>query len=134
MKKLIILTFGLIIMGFSACKKVTEQYYTTPNQTIFYDINSSSWTSSNANFTYKATLNFLQGDSYLNTYDGILVYISYDGGTNFISVPQTYNGLAYSFSVNNNKVLLEVQSSDYNTAIANPGAMFVKIVLIPSAE
>jgi len=134
MKKLIIVILGFIVIGFSSCKKVIEQYYTTPNQTIFYNINASNWTSSNANFTYKTTLSFLQSDSYLNTYDGILVYISYDGGTNFIAIPQTYNGLAYSFSVNNNKVVLEVQSSDYNTAIANPGSMFVKVVLIPSVE
>ena len=134
MKKLIILFAGLLILGASSCRKVTEQYYTVPNKTIFYSVNASSWTTADAGFTYSASLSFLQGDSYVNTYDGLLVYVSYDNGINYISVPQTYNGLSYSYSASNSKVVLEVQSSDFNQVIQNPGVLSVKIVMIPSEK
>ncbi|TKB95165.1 hypothetical protein [Pedobacter cryophilus] len=134
MKKLMILFAGLLILGVSSCRKVTEQYYTVPNKTIFYSVNASSWTTTDGGFTYSASLSFLQGDSYVNTYDGLLVYVSYDNGNNYISVPQTYNGLAYSYSASNSKVVLEVQSSDFNQVIQNPGVLSVKVVMIPSEE
>ena len=132
MKKLLFIFMGIVLFGAGSCTKVTEEYYTTPNQTIFYSINASNWKTSDAGKTYVSSLSFLQGDNYVNTYDGILVYVSYDGGTTYIAVPQTYNGLAYSFSATNNKVMLEVQSSDYIQSIQNPGTLSVKVVLIPS--
>jgi hypothetical protein len=132
MKKLTIIILGFMILGVSACKKITQEYYTTPNQTIFYNVTASNWTTADTGKTYLASFSFLQNDIYLNKYDGLLVYISYDGGTTYISVPQTYNGLAYSFSATNSKVVIEVQSSDYVQAIQNPGTLSVKIVMIPS--
>ncbi len=134
MKKILFIFLGVMILGVSSCKKVTEQYYTTPNQTIFYSINSSSWKTADAGKTHAATLSFLKSDIYLNTYDGLLVYVSYDEGVTYISVPQTYNGLAYSYSATSSKVVLEVQSSDYIQTIQNPGSLSVKIVLIPSLK
>jgi hypothetical protein len=131
MKKLTIIILGFMILGVSACKKITQEYY-TPNQTIFYNVTASNWTTADTGKTYLASFSFLQNDIYLNKYDGLLVYISYDGGTTYISVPQTYNGLAYSFSATNSKVVIEVQSSDYVQAIQNPGTLSVKIVMIPS--
>lgn len=132
MKRILFLFLGLSILGVSACRKVTEQYYTTPNQTVYYSVNSNSWSTTDGGYTYAASLSFLQGDNYINDYDGVLVYISYDGGTTYISVPQTYNGLSYSFSATNAKVILEVQSANYDQVIANPGDLSVKLVLIPS--
>ncbi len=132
MKKLLFLFLGLSILGVSACRKVTEQYYTTPNQTVYYSVSNSSWTTADGGFTYAASLSFQQGDTYQNKYDGVLVYVSYDNGTTYIAVPQTYNGLTYSFSATNQKVIIEVQSSDFNSKISNPGALSVKLVLIPS--
>ncbi|MDA9555641.1 hypothetical protein N9R54_05330 [Pelobium sp.] len=134
MKKLLFLFLGLSILGVSACRKVTEQYYTVPNKTIYYSVTNTSWTSTDGGYTYAASLSFQTGDNYINDYDGLLVYVSYDSGKTYISVPQTYNGLAYSYSATNNKVILEVQSSDYNQVINNPGSLTVKIVLIPSAQ
>jgi hypothetical protein len=134
MKKLLFLFLGLSVLGVSACRKATQQYYTTPNQTVYYSVSNSSWTTKDGGYTYGASLSFVQGDIYQNKYDGVLVYVSYDNGTTYISVPQTYNGLSYSYSATNQKVILEVQSSNFNQIISNPGVLTVKLVLIPSKE
>lgn len=133
MKKILFLFLGLSILGVSACRKeyITN---TVPNQTIFYTLNNTSWTLSSSGKTYMASLSFAAADIYLNKYDGLLLYISYDAGVTYISVPQTYNGLSYSYSVDNNKVYIEVQNSDGSVGVSNPGNMTAKVVLIPSKQ
>ncbi len=133
MKKLAILILGIMVLGVSACRKVTEQYYTTPNQTVFYDLNASSWSTTNGGRTYSANLSFFQGDIYQNEFDGILVYISF-GDNVYEPVPQTYDGIAYGYTVNNQKITLEIQNSDGTGTITPPGSIRAKVVFIPSQK
>ncbi|MFC5284633.1 hypothetical protein [Pedobacter alpinus] len=133
MKKLSILILGMMILGVSGCRKVTEQYFTTPNQTVFYDLNASSWTTNNAGRTYSANLSFFLEDIYRNDFDGILVYVSF-GDNVYEPVPQTYDGIAYGYTVNNQRITLEIQNSDGSGTITPPGTMRAKVVFIPSQE
>lgn len=133
MRKLAILIIGIMVLGVSACQKVTEQYYTVPNQTVFYDLNSSSFTTQNNGRTYSARLNFLQGDIYQNDFDGVLVYISF-GNNIYEPVPQTYDGIAYSYTVNNQGITLDIQNSDGLGTITPPGSIKAKVVFIASQQ
>ncbi len=134
MKKISILVLGLVIMTSFACKKVTQEYYTTPNQTVYYDLNASSFTTGDNGRTYKAGLSFQQGDIYQNDYDGVLVYISFDDNKTYEPVPQTFDGIAYGYIVTNQKVTLVLQSSDGINPINPPGNMKAKVVFIASQE
>lgn len=133
MKKLILLFLGLAILAVSSCKKITEEYYTVPNQTILTSLSANSWATSDAGFTYSASINFVANDIYQNKADGILVYISFGNGV-YEPVPQTYDGIAYSYTARQDRVVLEIQSSDAKVKINPPGPLSVKIVLIPSKE
>ena len=134
MKKLMLLFACLIVLGTSACRKVTENYYTTPNQTIFIDRTNDSWSTADGGLTWQTTLPFFEDDIYLNDFDGLFVYFSYDGGTTYNSLPQVYNGLTYSFSATNSDIQIEVQDAIKAKVISNPGAMLIKVVMVPSEE
>lgn len=140
MKKISLLIVGLMILGVSACRKVTNEYYTTPNQTIYTPLTASSWVKSTVggNETYSADIKFVNTDIYENGFDGVLVYLSYDNNANNTSntwepIPQTYEGLSYSYIVTQQKITIQVQpSSGTGTFSQAPGAVNVKIVMIPS--
>lgn len=140
MKKFSILILGLMILGVSACRKVTNEYYTTPNQTIYTTLTADSWvrsTNNNGDETYSADVKFYDTDIYQNGFDGVLVYLSFDGKTNdvdntFEPIPQTYDGFAYSYIVTQQKITIQVQNSTGIGGFGAPGAVKVKIVMIPS--
>lgn len=137
MKKLTFIILGLLILGVSSCRKVTNEYYTVTNQTIFYNIPTNNWILNNNGTSYSATLTFADNDKYVNTYDGLLVYLSYDNGENYISIPQTYNGISYSFSVNNQKITIEGQNSDGSVISPSSNvnmAATVKVIQVISEE
>jgi len=132
-KKIIFLFLGLAVPGISSYKKITEEYYTVPNQTILTSLSANSWTTSDLGLTCSASINFVANDVYQNKTDGILVYISFGNGV-YEPMPQTYDGIAYSYTARRDRVVLEIQSSDAKVKITPPGPLNVKIVLIPSKE
>lgn len=143
MKKLSILILGFMILGVSACRKVTNEYYTTPNQTIYVNVSASDWvksTNNNGDETYSADIPFTNTDLYQNGFDGVLVYLSFDGNANntnntYEPIPQTYEGLAYSYFVTQQKITIQIQNSTGTGTFTNaPGAVKAKIVMIPSEE
>jgi hypothetical protein len=73
MKKLLILFLGLSVLGVSACRKVVNEYYDTPNQTVYYTINANTWVTSDGGKTYTANFTFQNTDIYVNSSDGVLV-------------------------------------------------------------
>ncbi|HEX7366460.1 MAG TPA: hypothetical protein VF273_05150 [Pelobium sp.] len=143
MKKFSILILGLVILGVSACRKVTNEYYTTPNQTIYVNINAADWvrsTNTNGDETYSANIPFTNTDVYQNGFDGVLVYLSFDGNTDntkntFEPIPQTYDGLSYSYFVTQQKITVQVQNSTGIGGFSNPpGAVKAKVVMIVSEQ
>jgi hypothetical protein len=133
MKKLLILFLGLSILGVSGCRKVVNEYYDTPNKTVYYTINANTWVTSDGGKTYTANLTFQNTDIYVNTSDGVLVYISFANGV-YEPVPQTYFGISYSYEVDNQRVRLRIQSSDGVGTITAPGSISAKLILIPSKQ
>ncbi len=142
MKKISILIIGLMILGVSACRKVTNEYYTTPNQTIFTTVAANSWVKSTngADETYSADIPFANTDIYQNGFDGVLVYLSYDGGTDNTNstwepISQTYEGLSYRYVVTQQKITIQVQPSSGTGAFTNPpGSVRAKVVMILSEQ
>ena len=137
MKKFSLLIVGLMILGVSACRKVTNEYYTTPNQTIYEPLDANRWSSKDGGVTYSATIDFLPTDTYQNGFDGVLVFLDFDNNANNTSstwepIPQTYEGFAYSYAVTNQRITIRVQNANGTGSFNPPGAVKVKIVMIPS--
>ncbi len=129
MRKLLLFA-ALVIFTLSACQK---DYYTVvpANKTIFATIKSSGWTTSDQGFTYSTKINMPELTTDVNDRDAILVYLTYDENT-FEQIPETYSGIAYSYTSQPGKLTIEIQSSDALVKINPPGSLTVKIVLIPS--
>ena len=134
MKKISILIVGLMILGVSACRKVTNEYYNTPNQTVIETLNPNRWTTTDGGITYSATIDFLNTDLYQNDFDGVLVYLSF-GNKVYEPIPQTYDGFAYSFTVTQQRITIQIQNSSGSGVISPPGsAISAKVVMIPSQK
>ncbi|RKD16123.1 hypothetical protein BCY91_04335 [Pelobium manganitolerans] len=140
MKQLAILILGFTILGVSACRKVTNEYYTTPNQTAYETLEAGRWTSNDAGLTYSASINFLNSDVYQNDFDGVLVYISFDGDNvadidrNWEPISQVFDGVSYSYFVSQQKLTLQIQNSDGLGTVNPPGRVRIKIVMIVSQD
>lgn len=121
----------LPLLFFAASCTKTQNNTIVPNQTIYANVSSSKWATSDGGKTYSVTINVPQLDSYSNQHDGVLVYITFDGST-YEQLSEVYNGIAYSYSHNVNNVEIDIQASNGTSTITPPGNLGVKIVLIPS--
>lgn len=134
MKQLLILFAGIVLLGTTACRKVTENYYTTPNKTIYVDKFLSDWSTSNSGKTYSTVIPLYDSDGFYNEYDGILIYASFDNGNIYEQIPQTYEGVSYSYSTTVNDIVVDIQRADFNGTVTPSAKVSFKIVLIPSDE
>ncbi len=123
-----------MILGVSACQKVTNEYYTTPNQTIYENLDANRWSTTDGGITYSATIDFLNTDLYQNAFDGVLVYLSF-GNNVYEPIPQTYDGFSYSYTVTQQRITIQIQNSSGSGVISPPGSTIqAKVVMIPSEE
>ncbi len=132
MKKLLsIVCCTVVLLSVSSC---TKQYITpNPNQTVFADLTSSSWTQytdGTGSKSYQAPINVQQLDGGSTQYDGIIVAISYDGGTTYEQLPEVYGGTSFSYTYNAGNLTLYAQSPDGGTAILPTDPIKVKITLV----
>ncbi|MDB5023912.1 MAG: hypothetical protein JWP78_1667 [Mucilaginibacter sp.] len=132
MKKLLsIVCCAVVLLSVSSC---TKQYITpNPNQTVFADLTSSSWTpytDGTGSKSYQAPVNVKELDGGSTQYDGIIVAISYDGGTTYEQLPEVYGGTSFSYTYNAGMLTLYAQSPDGGTAILPTDPIKVKITLV----
>ncbi|MDN3581069.1 hypothetical protein [Mucilaginibacter flavus] len=135
MKKILTLICCTILIAATSC---TKKYITPANVTAFYDVKGTSgWvvsTDSGGKTSYSSTLNNLpENDNYSQANGGVLVYISYDNGATYEALPETYNGIAYSYTYSVGKVILYAQNSNGTQLSAAPSLdIKVKVVLVDS--
>jgi hypothetical protein len=118
-----------ILFLVTACSKST----TNPNQTVLANITSSKWSSTDGGKTYSTFISMPEIDGYTTAYGAVLVYATFDNGNTYEQVPEVYNGIAYSFTYKIGQVEIDIQASNGTSIITPPGAVGVKIVVIPSS-
>jgi len=137
MKKSILLLLCIATLGLASCKKDTiVQNNSANNLTIVKYIEPNQWVLSADGLTYSATISDNRIDSRTFEDDGILAYIS-RGDTNiYEQLPFVYNVDAFSYSVKQGSLTIDVQSSDNQdvTPIKPTTRTRVKIVLIESFQ
>lgn len=125
-RSLFFVCLALIVLA-AGCKKEMI----VPNRTIITTLNTGNWIRLDGGRTYTASIDMPEIDNYFNDHGGVLVYISFDNGT-YEQVPQTYNGVSYSYVTRAGQIVMEIQSSDGTGTVTPPGTVKVKIVLIES--
>jgi hypothetical protein len=107
----------------------------TTNQTVYANLQPSNWTlytDNNGSKSYQApiTVNIL--DNNFASIGGIIVAISYDGGSTYEQLPEVYNNVSYSYTYNAGNVTLYAQSADGTAALQPTLPIKVKIILVDS--
>ncbi len=134
MKRLLsILCCAVILLSVSSC---TKQYITpNPNRTVYANIATSDWaayTDAAGVKSYQAPINVSDLDQASANFDGVIVSISYDGGSTYEQLPEVYGNLSYSYTYNAGNVTLYAQTPDGLTAVQPSDPIKVKIVLVYS--
>lgn len=135
MKKLALLLLCITTLGLVSCKKDTIVNNAPNNLTIIKYIEPSAWQPVDS-YTYSVTLQDSRIDKRTFEDDGILVYVS-RGNTNFYEqIPFVYDTQAYSYTVSQGSISIDIQSSDFQSAapIKPSSTMRVKIVLLESFQ
>ncbi len=123
------------LLSLSACKKTTVVNQTV-NQAFsaLYTINPTDWVQgNNQNGTtyFYTTLTVKELDAIINKSGGVNVYISFDGGTNYETLPEVIDGVAYGSLHTTGSVTIDLRGADgssLTSAISTP--ITAKIVLI----
>ncbi|WP_259071809.1 hypothetical protein HDF24_09770 [Mucilaginibacter sp. X4EP1] len=134
MKKILTILGCVILLAATSC---TKQYVTPgqTNQTVYANVATTDWTLFTDNGGSKSYQVPIQVQAISNNFaqtGGIIVAISYDGGNTYEQLPETYNGIAYSYTYNSGNVTLYAQSSDGTTAVQPTLPIKVKIILVDS--
>ncbi len=134
MKKILTILGCVILFAASSC---TKQYVSpaTTNQTVYADLAPSNWTlytDNNGKTSYSASITANIIDANFAQVGGIIVAISYDGGSTYEQLPEVYNGISYSYTYNAGNISLYAQSADGTTAIQPTLPIKVKIILVDS--
>lgn len=123
----------MVLLTVSSC---TKQYITpNPNQTVYANLTASDWTA----YTDPAGVKSFQApitvpaiDAASASLDGVIVSVSYDGGTTYEQLPEVYGNLSYSYTYNKGNVTIYAQTPDGTTAVQPTDPIKVKIVIVYS--
>ncbi|MGV8880434.1 MAG: hypothetical protein ACOH2A_15560 [Sphingobacteriaceae bacterium] len=130
MKKKLTLFLLPLLFLIASCKK-TENVV-TPNRTVLVDVKAGEWTSENGGKTFSANIQMPEITTDFNNYGGVLVYISFDNQV-YEQIPQVYNGITYSYTMEPGNIDIDIQSALGDEVISPPGQKIkVKVVLIDS--
>ena len=129
MKKILTIIGCIILFAASSC---TKKYVTpNPNQTILFNVPSSSWTTTDGGKTYSSVISTPEIDSYFNDHGGVLVYFSFTNGV-YEQIPEVFNGISFSYTHNLGSVAIYAQAADGLTVIQAPADATLKLLLINS--
>ena len=127
------------MLSVSSCTKQYVSPVVNQNKTLTVDITSADWVAYTDGKSYTVPINVPGLDDASAKYDGVVVSISYDGGSTYEQLPEVYNGLSFSYTYNGSggsgnvgNVSIYAQSPDGGTAIKPTDPIKVKIVLVYS--
>jgi hypothetical protein len=129
MKKIL---FLLLIGSGLLVASCTKNYAVVPNQTVYADLKSTDWGTANGGLTDTVLIQSQHGSNFGLSSDGILIYLSFDGGASYEQIPYVYDNVNYSYAYNGGAIELYAQSADGTKVIATPPASKAKIILVPS--
>lgn len=124
----------MILFVASSC---TKQYVSpqTTNQTVYANLKPADWslyTDNNGSKSYQAPITVSILDNNFASIGGVIVSISYDGGSTYEQLPEVYDNVSYSFTYNAGNLTLYAQSANGTVAVQPTLPIKVKIILVDS--
>lgn len=133
---LLLATVGLTTS--SCTKTVTQQV----NQvySITYTVKPGDWvdhasTGPNDPNYSSVTLNVPEVDNIVVANGGVVVYLSFDGGTSFKAIPNVFDGYTYTSSHSNGQVFIQLKDefSPYPLPQLPTGNVLAKVIILDGA-
>jgi hypothetical protein len=134
MKKIMTLLGCIVLLIASSC---TKQYISPTNQTYIYDVAPNAWALTqdpSGVQSYAVPLNVNAINNNVTSSWGVIVAISYDGGSTYEQVPEVYAGVSYSFTYNAGNLTLYAQSADGTKPVIPTSTIRVKVTLVDSSN
>lgn len=133
MKSFLLLPLLLVAILFSSCKKEEITQMVQPNLTVYADVKQTAWSAPGANDeqSYVTQIPMPEIDARTLQTDGVLVYLTTDGGKSYEALPDVVSGVTiyYRYTQGN----LYLYSQGFDGTPVNPGFDFTaKIVLVAS--
>jgi hypothetical protein len=126
MKKYLLLLCIPMLAVFAGCKKTTQ--VVVPNKTITVNIAVENWGTVNQK-NWIADIGVPEiTDRY--TQNGATLIYRKTNNRDYEQWPVVYQGLAYSYSIRNGRIMFNVNHADGQSAISRPEAMTFKVILI----
>jgi hypothetical protein len=144
MKKILTLVCCTILLAATSC---TKKYITPANRTVFFTVKGGTNASNPGDWLLNTdpttgTKSYLVNlgkngelpelDDFTQANGGVIVSISGDNGDTYEAIPQTYSGVAYSFTHSKNLIQLFAQTPDGTAALLPTRDILVKVVLVDS--
>jgi len=130
MKKYILILLSVVAVGLSSCKKdtiITE----SANRSIVVDIAPTSWAPSSDGLYYSTRIDVPENNANFNQIGHVAASIAFDNPDVYEALPQTFEGVSYTYTSSPGQVILYINSVNNNVRPARPtGITTVKIVLI----
>jgi hypothetical protein len=129
MKALLLAPCLALLIGLTGCTK--KNYYTNPGVTFQATAAATDWKLDNSINTPE--LNNYAADNY-----AVVVSISYPDATTgqstgvYETIPEVYQNISYSYTYNAGNISIYAQGADGSVLSASPGAVTVKVAIIPS--
>ncbi|MFL9484709.1 hypothetical protein ACI6Q2_18140 [Chitinophagaceae bacterium LWZ2-11] len=123
-----ILLFSIIAL--SSCTKTVQG--PTQSFVVTGSISSNQWQRTTDNLGYFVSLNTPDVTPDIVNYGGVTVYLSFDNGASFESVPEVVGGIAYGSYYGAGYVNIDLYTASGSGAVTNPptGApVLVKIII-----
>jgi len=121
----------LSALGFAGCTKHVTQVVNQAFSAI-YTVRAASWTTTDAGLSYSTTLNVPEIDDILLKNGAVIVYLSFDGGTTYEALPESFGGVAYGAIHQSKTVYIDLSAADgtATTVTAPTKDILAKVVLV----
>ncbi len=132
MKIALLSLFALISL--SACRKTVVNQTVNQAYSAIYSIDPTKWVmGQNPDTTvyFYTTLSVPELDAIINQNGGVEVYISFDNGTTYETLPEVFDGVAYGSLHTTGAVTIDLRGADGGTLTsAISTTILAKVVLI----
>ena len=136
MKALLLAPCLALLIGLTGCTK--KNYYTNPGVTFQATAAATDWKLDNTSNSYVLSINTPELNNYAADNYAVVVSISYPDATTgqstgvYETIPEVYQNISYSYTYNAGNISIYAQGADGSVLSASPGAMTIKVAIIPS--
>ncbi len=122
------------LLSFSACRKTVVNQTVNQAYSAIYSIDPTKWVrgqNPDSTVYFYTTLSVPELDAIINQNGGVEVYISFDNGVTYETLPEVFDGVAYGSLHTTGAVTIDLRGADGGTLTsAISTTILAKVVLI----